>query len=67
MASLHEILYKVNLETVIGDTAIQILDLQIDSRKVKPGTCFIAVKGTLTDGHEYITTAINNGANCYSL
>jgi len=63
MASLQEILYKVNLETVVGDTAIQILDLQIDSRKVKPGTCFIAVKGTVTDGHDYIKGAIDNGAS----
>jgi UDP-N-acetylmuramoyl-L-alanyl-D-glutamate--2,6-diaminopimelate ligase len=63
MASLQEILYKVNLEKVVGDTAIQILDLQIDSRKVKTGNCFIAVKGTVTDGHEYIQTAIENGAS----
>ncbi|HSN07791.1 MAG TPA: Mur ligase domain-containing protein, partial [Hanamia sp.] len=63
MASLQQILYKVNLETVVGDTTIQILDLQIDSRKVKPGSCFIAVKGTVTDGHEYIETAINKGAS----
>ncbi len=63
MASLQEILYKVNLETVIGDTAVQILDLQIDSREVKPGACFIAVKGTVTDGHEYINKAISNGAS----
>ncbi len=63
MASLQEILYKVNLESVVGDTAIQIFDLQIDSRKVKPGTCFIAVKGTVTDGHDYIQGAIDNGAS----
>ncbi|MGN6246928.1 MAG: UDP-N-acetylmuramoyl-L-alanyl-D-glutamate--2,6-diaminopimelate ligase [Ginsengibacter sp.] len=63
MASLQEILYQVNLESVVGDTAIQVLDLQIDSRKVKPGSCFIAIKGTLTDGHQYIDTAINNGAS----
>jgi UDP-N-acetylmuramoyl-L-alanyl-D-glutamate--2,6-diaminopimelate ligase len=29
---------------------------------VKPGSCFIAVTGTVTDGHEYIQTAIDNGA-----
>lgn len=62
MATLQEILYKVNLEKVVGDTAIQILDLQIDSRKVKPGSCFIAVRGTVTDGHDYIQTAIESGA-----
>ena len=63
MASLQEILYKVNLDSVVGDTGIEVNDLQIDSRKVKPGSCFIAVKGTVTDGHEYIETAINNGAS----
>ncbi len=62
MASLQEILYKVNLDTVVGDTAVQILDLQIDSRKVKPGSCFIAVNGSVSDGHEFITAAIENGA-----
>ena len=62
MASLQEILYKVNLEKVAGDTAIQVLDLQTDSRKARPGSCFIAVKGTLTDGHDYIQAAIDNGA-----
>ncbi len=67
MASLQEILYKVNLDSVVGDTAVQIMDLQIDSRKVKPDSCFIAIKGTITDGHEYIDTAINNGAYGNSL
>jgi UDP-N-acetylmuramoyl-L-alanyl-D-glutamate--2,6-diaminopimelate ligase len=41
---------------------VQIVSLHIDSRKVKPGSCFIAVTGTVTDGHEYIQTAIDNGA-----
>lgn len=62
MASLQEILYNVNLELVVGDTAVQILNLQIDSRKVTSGSCFIAVRGTITDGHEYIQTAIDKGA-----
>lgn len=62
MASLQEILYNVNLELVVGDTAVQILNLQIDSRNVTPGSCFIAVRGTITDGHEYIQTAIDKGA-----
>jgi UDP-N-acetylmuramoyl-L-alanyl-D-glutamate--2,6-diaminopimelate ligase len=63
MASLQDILYDVNLDSVVGNTSIDIKDIQIDSRKVKPGSCFIAVKGTITDGHEYIETAIANGAS----
>lgn len=62
MASLQEILYKVKLETVVGDTAVQIVSLHTDSRQVKPGSCFIAIRGTVTDGHEYIQSALDNGA-----
>jgi UDP-N-acetylmuramoyl-L-alanyl-D-glutamate--2,6-diaminopimelate ligase len=47
MALLQQILYKVNILSVIGTVATEINDLQIDSRKVTPGGCFIAVKGTL--------------------
>ena len=62
MALLQQILYKVNIHSVVGNTAVEINDLQIDSRKVKPGSCFIAVKGTISDGHDFIDTAISNGA-----
>src|SRR5665213_1493381 len=62
MASLQQILYKVNLDSVVGDTSIEIKDLQIDSRKVNPGSCFVAIKGTLADGHQFIEQAIANGA-----
>ena len=63
MALLQQILYKVNILSVVGTAATEINDLQTDSRKVKPGECFIAVKGTLTDGHSFIDTAIANGAS----
>ncbi|MDQ2864172.1 MAG: UDP-N-acetylmuramoyl-L-alanyl-D-glutamate--2,6-diaminopimelate ligase [Bacteroidota bacterium] len=63
MVSLQQILYKVNIVSVAGSTAIEINDLHTDSRKVKPGTCFIAVKGTVTNGHSFINTAVANGAS----
>ncbi len=59
---LKELLYKVSLRSVKGSTGIEVLDLQIDSRKVSYGSCFIAIKGVLADGHNYIETAIANGA-----
>ena len=59
---LKDILYKVSLRSVKGNTGIEIKDLQIDSRKVSHGTCFIAIKGTVSDGHQFIETAIKNGA-----
>jgi len=62
MARLSDILYKVSLRGVRGSTDIEISDVVTDSRKATGGSCFIAVKGTLTDGHRYIPTAIANGA-----
>ena len=59
---LKDILYKVSLRSVKGNTGIEVTDLQIDSRKVSDGSCFIAVKGSSSDGHDYIETAIANGA-----
>ncbi|MEO6188571.1 MAG: UDP-N-acetylmuramoyl-L-alanyl-D-glutamate--2,6-diaminopimelate ligase [Ginsengibacter sp.] len=62
MVLLQQILYKVNIRSVTGTPVVEINDLQIDSRKVSSGSCFIAIKGTLSDGHEFIQTAVANGA-----
>ena len=59
---LKDILYKVSIRSVKGNTDAVINKLQIDSRKVNSGDCFIAIKGAVTDGHQYIGTALNNGA-----
>jgi UDP-N-acetylmuramoyl-L-alanyl-D-glutamate--2,6-diaminopimelate ligase len=59
---LKDILYKVNIRSVKGNTNIAINDLQIDSRKVTAGSCFIAIEGTAMNGHNYIEKAIENGA-----
>jgi UDP-N-acetylmuramoyl-L-alanyl-D-glutamate--2,6-diaminopimelate ligase len=60
---LKDILYKVSLRSVKGNTNTTIKDLQIDSRKVSKGTCFIAIRGTVVDGHQFVDTAIENGAS----
>ena len=59
---LKELLYKVSLRSVKGNTNIDVSDLQIDSRKVNKGSCFIAINGSVADGHNFIETAISNGA-----
>ena len=38
------------------------LNIQTDSRKIKPGDTFVAVKCEVNDGHKYIDSAIKNGA-----
>lgn len=59
---LQDVLYKVSIRSVTGSTAITILDVQLDSREVKPGSLFVAVKGAVADGHQFIEKAIDNGA-----
>lgn len=62
MIVLKDILYKVTLESIVGNTAVAITDLHFDSRKVSLNDVFIAIKGSQSDGHNYITKAVNQGA-----
>ncbi len=59
---LHDILYKVSIRSVHGNTQAQVADLQIDSRKAGKGSLFIAISGTSSDGHAYVEKAIEQGA-----
>ncbi len=59
---LKDILYKVSIRSVLGNTGIAVTGLAIDSRKVSAGGCFIAVKGTAIDGHAFIDSSIERGA-----
>ncbi|MBN8833313.1 MAG: UDP-N-acetylmuramoyl-L-alanyl-D-glutamate--2,6-diaminopimelate ligase [Niastella sp. SCN 39-18] len=59
---LQDLLYKTKIVSVHGTTAIPITALYSDSRVVTEGSCFIAVTGTLTDGHQFIDAAIDKGA-----
>ncbi|MDX9696189.1 MAG: UDP-N-acetylmuramoyl-L-alanyl-D-glutamate--2,6-diaminopimelate ligase [Bacteroidales bacterium] len=62
MKILNEILQSVSVKKVIGNTEIPFTSIVFDSRKVNRGCMFVAVKGTLSDGHTYIPLAIQNGA-----
>lgn len=62
MALLQDILYKSGIRSVQGRTDIPVTDIQIDSRKVGPGSLFIALKGVKTDGHEFIENVVAAGA-----
>ena len=59
---LQDVLYKVAIRSVAGSTSVDVKDIQIDSRKIKPGGLFVAVKGAAMDGHQFIEKAIENGA-----
>lgn len=62
MKFLKDILYKVSVDAVFGKTDIQINKLVFDSRNVTKNDIFIAQKGSLVDGHQFIETAIEKGA-----
>ncbi len=59
---LQDVLYKVGIRSVAGSTSVEVSDMQIDSRKIQPGSVFVAVKGAAVDGHQFIEKAIENGA-----
>lgn len=59
---LKDILYKTAIEAVNGHTDKAIRNIAFDSRQIEPGDAFVAIKGTLSDGHEYIEKAISMGA-----
>ena len=60
---LRDIINGIKPIEVIGQTDIDINQVEIDSRKAKPGSLFVAMRGTQTDGHQYIGKAIELGAS----
>ncbi|MCK8621867.1 UDP-N-acetylmuramoyl-L-alanyl-D-glutamate--2,6-diaminopimelate ligase [Prevotella sp. E13-27] len=59
---LSELLKNIKTVSVVGNTDIDIADVNIDSRRIAKGHLFLAIKGTQTDGHKYIGKAIELGA-----
>jgi UDP-N-acetylmuramoyl-L-alanyl-D-glutamate--2,6-diaminopimelate ligase len=59
---LTDILQNVISLKTIGDTEIDIKNIQFDSRKVESGSAFVATRGTASDGHDFIPMAIEKGA-----
>lgn len=62
MAQLKDILYKVTINAVVGSTGVNVNAVHFDSRNITEGDVFVAIKGTVTDGHQYIDLAIQKGA-----
>ena len=59
---LSELLQNVILLQTIGNSEIEIDNIQFDSRKAEQNSVFVATRGTASDGHQYIAMAIEKGA-----
>lgn len=62
MTALKDILYKVAIEAVKGTTEVSVGKIEFDSRKIESDDVFVAIKGTVSDGHDFIEKAISLGA-----
>lgn len=62
MKKLKDLLYKIPLLSTAGNMDAPINGITMDSRRVGPGSLFVAVRGTATDGHQFIGRAIDQGA-----
>lgn len=60
--TIAELIMTLDVVRQKGDLNIEVVDVTDDSRQVKPGTFFVAVKGTQVDGHEFLEKACAQGA-----
>ena len=63
MKKLKEILFKVNIDSVYGDTEINVSKITFDSREVENNALFVALSGHNYDGHDYISQSVKSGAS----
>ena len=62
MIELKEILYKVAINAVVGNTTTSVNKIEFDSRKITDRDVFVAIRGSVSDGHGFIQKSIDQGA-----
>jgi len=60
---LQDLLKGVNYKEIYGNSEIELKNISINSRNVKEGGLFVAVKGFKFDGHDFIKEAVSSGAS----
>jgi UDP-N-acetylmuramoyl-L-alanyl-D-glutamate--2,6-diaminopimelate ligase len=63
MIKVEDIIRGLDVVSISGDTGTTVSGIEFDSRRVTPGSLFVAVKGSKTDGHYYIEDAVASGAS----
>jgi UDP-N-acetylmuramoyl-L-alanyl-D-glutamate--2,6-diaminopimelate ligase len=62
--TIKELIVNIRIKEIRGDVNQSISAIHFDSRKVEPGSVFVAVKGRVTDGQMFIDKAVDRGAIC---
>lgn len=60
---LNEVLKNITPIKIVGNDNVEITGVNIDSRRIKAGHLFVAIRGTQVDGHQFIHKAIELGAD----
>ena len=63
MKKVKDIIEGINIVSLLGDADTIISNIGFDSRKITKGSMFVAVKGSRSDGHDFIRNAIDSGAS----
>jgi UDP-N-acetylmuramoyl-L-alanyl-D-glutamate--2,6-diaminopimelate ligase len=63
MVTVEDIISGIDVVSLSGDAGTPVTGIGFDSRRVSPGSLFVAVKGSRTDGHDYIKDAVASGAS----
>lgn len=59
---LNELIEELSPLEVMGDADVEVTGIAYDSRRVKPGDLFVAIRGLSVDGHSFIPQAVERGA-----
>ena len=62
--TIKELMVSIPVKKINGNVDREVTAIHFDSRKVVPGSVFVAVRGRMTDGHKFIDIAIDRGAIC---
>ena len=61
---LSNVIKELDLRLIAGDPCLEVTSVEFDSRRAGPGSIFVCIKGFKTDGHRFISSAVENNAAC---
>lgn len=64
MFKVDEIIKATDAKLIQGKLSDRLETVSTDSRRIKPGEAFLALKGNNFDGHDFVTEALKSGASC---